>query len=344
MWVSVNFNDNSDFLRMKDDPEVSGVIIFANGEIEFEKFASNLTFEEVLDFVNSKEIPLYIVRNGFDTAGFDPADTKYRNVIGVDSWPTWFLTQTYSVYENYEETSSALTDMYSLNFNRDYNHLFISLTNRPYPHRCQFMDLLSYDTELFSKGAMSFPTPDWDLPPYNFENWNPTSLSLTERCTTSDGSKNLLIPPLEFDNSFMTVILETSVDKIFFTEKLASSLMFNKPFLALAAPEYHKKLQDLGFELYTEIFDYSFDDSSHLYSRINGIIENLKRYKNSTPEDLKIVYDSIKEKALRNKQKFIEIASDVTRFPQRIQDFCEEKNPELERNSGIDYLYWKYKV
>ena len=56
------------------------------------------------------------------------------------------------------------------------------------------------------------------------------------------------------------------------SEKTVMPLLYKKPFIALAKVGHHAFLQQYGFKLYDELFDYSFDLIEDLQERINAIV------------------------------------------------------------------------
>jgi hypothetical protein len=86
--------------------------------------------------------------------------------------------------------------------------------------------------------------------------------------------------PLEYIQSCMDLVTESYVfESIMLTEKTFKPIVLRKPFLLLSARNSHIFLKKIGYELYDEMFDYSFDDKSFLErfdSIINQITEILK--------------------------------------------------------------------
>lgn len=111
--------------------------------------------------------------------------------------------------------------------------------------------------------------------------------------------------PKSYGRGAIDIVTESRVNpgELYLSEKTNKSLLGHKPFIVVGAPGYHKWLQEeRDIELYTEIFDYSFDDEPNWIHRVDGIIDNIKRLSEeyTTPEDYQRLYDSVKEKAERN--------------------------------------------
>jgi len=126
--------------------------------------------------------------------------------------------------------------------------------------------------------------------------------------------------PLELPRSylkgFIDVVAESTYEpnEFFCTEKTCKPIATLKPFICVSNQYYHKWLQDwYGLELYTELFDYSFDEKENVEERIQGVISNMKRllqlWKNDKNQLIEI-YNSIMPKLLSNKQKIYDVITD----------------------------------
>jgi len=329
----------------KNRSDIESIALLNHREYEFTMIGTDPSFEDLLDLANQKDIPFDILIGSpnLNISTLNLNDPPYKN-IRIHYWPTFCFSWMYDFYCQYF-SEEIINDPYSTAMNKDYNWLFISLVNQPRQSRALFYDMVYSDTDLRRRGAMSWAgiNQNWDgkFKDQSFHNWEPEKLSLTER--PWNGTHTMLLPPFEYDRSFIHIVLETSMDSFFYTEKLAPALMFNKIFLVISNQHYHQKLMDLwGFELYTELFDYSFDSSIHLYDRVKGVFDNILRYKDYSFEDMRLTYESIKEKTMRNKKKFVEIASNVDLFPEFVKDICMQDHEVIKHCDFYNY-YMKWK-
>jgi hypothetical protein len=83
----------------------------------------------------------------------------------------------------------------------------------------------------------------------------------------------------------------------------------------------------MGFQLYDELFDYSFDDEEVFEQRAEGIALNIARYRNHTMEELQELRELVRPKLLHNRLLAIEYVFD--RIPQELRDIVAE----LEENN-----------
>ena len=193
--------------------------------------------------------------------------------------------------------------------------LYTCYNNQPRDYRHYTIDQL-YKHELLEKGIVTakystvdqvaqpdyMPTDSW---PFKYV---PPGTQLVDESdfllntTTEFGCHEF---PKSYSRGAIDIVTESRIDKneFYLSEKTNKSLLAHKPFLVVGCQGYHKWLQkERGIELYTELFNYSFDDEADYQKRIDGIINNVKRLseKYTTPEDYQKLYDSVKEKAERN--------------------------------------------
>lgn len=197
----------------------------------------------------------------------------------------------------------------------DYSNITQKLTclNRvPRPHRVKLVDLL-YQRGLFDNNIVS-----WSMllgesnGSYGFEHWQEQLKIYNEGPAETNGLSCLHCEPLGYNNTLVDVVSESSVDTIFITEKITRSIFLEKPFVVLGAPGIHKKLADMGFELYTEIFDYEFDNYSDVNDRIDSILTQLEHIDSTQLQQLRA---QVNEKAHRNMQHLLAIMYDLSNYP-----------------------------
>ena len=110
------------------------------------------------------------------------------------------------------------------------------------------------------------------------------------------------IVPEEFLKSAVSLFCETqTVLTSHLTEKTIKNLYYKKPFLGFACKGYYKFLVDNGFELYDELFDYSFDNFEYK-NRLNAFINESKKILEIRLPELLNEISKIKEKIEHNYQ------------------------------------------
>jgi hypothetical protein len=81
--------------------------------------------------------------------------------------------------------------------------------------------------------------------------------------------------PLEYIQSYIDLVTESMVyDCVMLTEKTFKPISLKKPFILLSARNSHLFLKKMGYQLYDELFDYSFDDKNFSI-RFKSIIKQI---------------------------------------------------------------------
>lgn len=105
--------------------------------------------------------------------------------------------------------------------------------------------------------------------------------------------------PRQYFNTVFDLVPESTAHVPFFSEKTWRPLLFERPFIAMAWPGYHRDLQALGFELYDEIFDYDFDREEDMSLRAASIAAQLTGLHSSMD------FTALRSKCARNRQRVI---------------------------------------
>lgn len=200
----------------------------------------------------------------------------------------------------------------------DYCNITMKTTclNRvPRPHRVKLVDQL-YHRGLFDNNIVS-----WSMllgnnaSSYGFEHWEEYLKTYNEGPSNVQRDFALHSEPLEYNNTLVDLVSESCVDTVFITEKVIRPIFLEKPFVVLGAPGIHSALADLGFELYTEIFDYSFDSYSNEDERIDSIITQIEQIDSTQLQQLR---EQVSEKAHRNMQHLFTLMFDLSNYPDEL--------------------------
>jgi hypothetical protein len=109
----------------------------------------------------------------------------------------------------------------------------------------------------------------------------------------------------EYFESHLDLIVDCHMaHSICFSEKIFRPLYCQKPFLILSTKHYYKKLTDMGFLLYDEIFDYSFD-TQNLKKRYQSVVEQSKNILKMEEKKFLKILDSIQPKLKFNKNLYL---------------------------------------
>lgn len=321
-----NLNDNID--RLMENPEgITKVIINGATELNYGLIGrTKSVIHEIIEHTRQHNIELHIITATHESAQLLPkADHLY-----IHFWPTFWLTMTFSrlsVNPSYERNKNILMDVRKMDVckNTPILHPFISMNKAPKMHRAIMMDMLAkYD--IVDKGVVIWR--EW-CEAYQFKYWK-------QEIKLRDQREKFVyqeVLPVEYATSFSQLVPET--DEIIFgmSEKASMPLFFNKPFLVAGCVNYHKIVQDMGFKLYDELFDYSFDTEPDIVKRYDMIAQNFINYTDKTNGELKAIYNSVFEKCQYNKRRAMQIATDSTLIPEIWHELAEHQ----AKNNKDDY-------
>jgi len=317
------------------------------------------TVNEISTIVG-KDIPLVITTASMEEWNplpFDKNDVFYRNIKFV-YLPTFLFFRTqyrlgpginpkqpvYNGYiqKNYQhnfdvaglDIADSQTGLDASNFKFTY----IYMTLFPKYHRCLAMDFLAKNN-LIERGAISWREYDRTLDrskikpgvldsqhditvtPFPWRWWNPKRLFL-DQVFDEPGPIIWDWLPKEYSQSFMSIVGESLNSWPGASEKTAVPLMYNKPFLIAGGAHSHRHLEDMGFKLYDEIFDYSFDKILDLEKRMEALIEQVVELdKKIQQHGYQALLDKIKDKLVFNKIRAHEITVDPNWIPKEVVDF-----------------------
>lgn len=86
--------------------------------------------------------------------------------------------------------------------------------------------------------------------------------------------------PIESLTSCCDLVVESypTKDAVFFSEKTWKEIVLKRPYLTFGAKNQYKFFKNMEFELYDEIFDYSFDSETVIENKINLFVKEVEKY------------------------------------------------------------------
>lgn len=161
--------------------------------------------------------------------------------------------------------------------------------NRLRSDKDELYDLIAWFNQFEQKG---FNVLDWDYP--NHQNDVFSSLKYTTKSHYSD--------------TLFNIITETTCDanSLNLTEKSFKGIANCHPYLVIGDVNTHKHIKDLGFELYEDLIDYSFDSINDSEIRLNSALKEVKRIYNIGGSGILEWYKKNIDKIEHNKIKFFE--------------------------------------
>jgi hypothetical protein len=312
LYIGTRAADLIDINSLRERQDINEVILVNEQEHNYVSFFSadgSFNFDVLLDWANEKHINITIVNCWKSTEALlhDITSTKFNCIKNVVPWETAFFNV--SLQNNgFDEPGDLDRFAYELNSEADIKYTLISLNNRPHPHRCLMMDLLQKHN-LIDDQAISWiiPTRKYTDYAYEFLYWKEKQLVLDEKFLTAPNPFRTL--PSEYNNSFIQLVNESTIDHYFITEKTTIPLFLKKPFIVINKINYNLWLKELGFELYEEIFDYSFDSIEDDVRRFEMAVLEIHRLNLLSRKDQFLLYNKVKDKLLANKEHAIKLGT-----------------------------------
>lgn len=153
----------------------------------------------------------------------------------------------------------------------------------------ELYDLIAYYNKF---DRMGFNILDWDYPTHQNDVFS--NLKYTTKSHYADTYFNI-ITETSFENNSLNL-----------TEKSFKALANCHPFIIIGDMDTHKYLQTLGFELYDEIIDYSFDSMPDNQKRLNDVLGQIRKVHSLGTESMINFYNNNIEKIKKNKERFFE--------------------------------------
>ena len=285
------------------------------------KFTLPEDFVELEKTLTENQTNFYLILGGDKPELFSYMyDSKIKN-FEILFYPTYLVFHTYVGLRNMLLPHVKFNNIRNLQIDKKFDYLFINYNNKPRLHRCMLMDEL-HRTKLSDIGRISWNQLTTDRPDnisdilgnytYEFKHWIEKHLDLDSYRDKEKDHTDEFSPFLIQPNALIELVSETSAEVTFITEKTLRPIFLEQPFICLGAVNQNLDLLKYGFELYDEIFDYSFDTKPDLKDRINGIIQNLDKLKN---EDYHQIYTLLEPKIKRNKERMFSLLENDTFNP-----------------------------
>lgn len=229
--------------------------------------------------------------------------TLDSNYIKVINWQTMCATLVLGLYDFENQHTLA------------YNTFLVSLNRSAIRHKCEFIDLLAkYD--LIKGNIVSWHKQNFKH--YNFKYFNNEILHIDNINTPT----SCLSYSKEYNKGFLDLVCESYDDFPDISEKTFKAIAAKKLFVSVGYKGFYKQLETLGFELYTEVFDYSFDNEKDFSKRAESVVKQVKKYENS---DYETLYQSVCHKIEHNYNNFLKVAYNV---PNEFIDFIHKYDVE----------------
>jgi hypothetical protein len=293
------------------------------------QFMRDELFDELENVLQQKNAQFYLIVGSHHNEVFSHFTTYPIKNFHVLYWSTCLFSHTYkNLHKEYS----------TQRINKQFNHLFIVYNNKTRFHRREIMD------ELCKRDLLKDNLYSWVESgrfQHGYENLG-GGVEYELKCFED---KKVMLDNFDYLNGreftsnllnmncLINIVTESDVQAMFITEKTYRQLMIGQPFLSLCAKDTHKTLKEYGFELYDEIFDYSFDNDPNYKNRIKGIIDNVENLKN---ENFTEVYKKIEDKVEHNVRQSNKIFLGSFLTPNLILDLTKSFFPDKSIHSITD--------
>lgn len=310
------------FIESLTTNSYKNIYIFTQNEMEYDLVFDEFVYPLLGHYIESKGLQVDVITSLVTEKENVP---KYKG-MNIHFWPTYWLYKTYGYFKSttcYNERIKRKQESRGLKYH------FITMNNRSHSFRCELMDKLA-EHDLLKHSAYSWNNTDTFLVNgYEFKYFDAKTKTFDDGFKTTGGQYYI---PTEYFESFVQLISESDPSKLFFSEKISIALITGKPFIAAAGYKIHAYLRDsLGFKLFDEVFDYSFDNEPDRVKRWDMIVDNIKNLCNLSISQLKELEHAIKPKMLYNQNRAKEIVQDINFIPKPVQDCIKlyKDTPEM---------------
>lgn len=303
------------------------IVLFTAPEINlYPVWEKTMHYARFLNYCTKNNVERHIILNMELTEYSD----RFKRNFNCYSWPTYFLYYTYSKLQFFEK---------DFNLYRDYSNLdklYIFKNNRVRWHRARAMDLLCHNN-LLDHGYISWHGVESNCE-YKFDFWKEQTMLLDSGFATGIKAIKEFHYPEESDRSLIELVSETRTDCKFITEKTFAALFYRKPFIIIGYKGIHQTLKDLGFELFEEIFEYTFDQLDSEEQRIQGVVRNIDRLRY---ENYNSIRSMLEQKIEHNYQNALRIVHDKSYIPDimfKETGFEDYKNRPIDNDFHLNFV------
>jgi hypothetical protein len=278
-------------------------------ELEWEL---NQITPEFVQFLKDRNIQIEIIFGSFHEKYYD----DYCDRMGLDYsnltfWPTFWMKWSEICLKN-AYTFWGQIDYTKHIVNTDFKYPFISLNNKNHTHRAALIDHLA-KYNLLDSGVVTWHKFNNQRHQYKFKYYDDSIRLIDDDFVTKLDS---FLIPRQWHESFLHVVGEANINVHFISEKIAIPMLLKKPFVSISKQGANQRLLDLGFVLYDEIIDYSYDNYEDVGDRADKLCESISKM----PTNYSELYEILRPKIEYNYNRLLEIVGDKKYLPQSVID------------------------
>ena len=147
----------------------------------------------------------------------------------------------------------------------------------------------------------------------SFRNFNARErVLLTEECpreAIGTSCQHDIFPPREWWQSYIDLVQENKVCVAnYLSDKSCKPLYWKKIFLTIGGPNWYREFERMGFKLYDELFDYSFDSNPLFEDRWKNIMRQCDKILDMAPLEIERIETILQPKLEYNAKRIRELA------------------------------------
>jgi hypothetical protein len=298
----------------------SKVVLFNELEWELRQITP-----EFVHFLRQRNIQIEIIFGSFN----DEYYAKYQETLGLTNdeltfWPTYWINWT-------EICLNGVADHTQYTVDTNFKHPFICLNNKNHVHRAAVIDHL-VKHNIIDKGVVTWHKFANCNHGYNFNYYDDSIRTIDDDFTTKLDS---FLLPRQWHESFLHIVGEATSNVHFITEKTVIPMLLKKPYVCISKKGFNQRLIDLGFELYDELLDYSYDNHDDLVSRADKLCEGISLMDTNYSK----MYELIKPKIEHNYNRCLEIIKDKSFIPSSVFSRATQIDPMIYKPMHTDARY-----
>ena len=182
-------------------------------------------------------------------------------------------------------------------------YLLLTYNRNPRPHRVYLVNQL-IKHGLFDKGLISLGKIE---PHDEYEELSKLTPITIDRTLDINWAVNIERP--DYESTFISIITETLIDTsiLFMSEKIWKPIVVGQPFILLGNLGTLAYIKEQGFKTFDKWIDESYDNEPEHHKKIDMIVNEVKKFKDLSIEELTRIREEMKEICQFNRDRFIEI-------------------------------------
>lgn len=308
-YYHLSYDDINDFLY-QSRPKI---IEFLSPE---EWQMDNPIVNPLTNYARNNSVEVRVLLNSFNMWSNSKSRPVLQNVIYEDS-PTLILNYILESYTNFDintYNADIGNDIYQISPEfKDYKYKIISMTNKALPWRGKMIDHFQKLDIINDNNCIIWQnTGNGDT--YDYKYFSPRVLS-KEPFRDENGAFNSMKLPMAYSDSWFASVAESSTDIISITEKTITPILFLKPFLIIGSKGFHSFLKMLGFKLFEELIDYSFDMEDDEGTRVEMFCKEIAKINALSSYEIAEYQQLFNDRLTHNKENVYRLYHDKTLAP-----------------------------